>query len=232
MARKGKASKGSRKWTQVLVNQYPELLNGMIEAGTDGQVPAQGIQWVSPLEANNYLEGQGSSFLEKLELGGLKEDLKNFWPHPGPSWDALAKSDSGKMLLVEAKAHLGEKAGSSYRCKAKEGGGGRRKIENACVMVKEFLKANSCSDWLGDHYQFANRLAHLYLLRKLNDIPAFLVMLYFLNDSPMGAPSSATGWQIAIEREERALGIPKTHQLSDYVIPVFLDVGAIQNGAK
>ncbi len=51
-------------------------------------------------------------------------------------------------------------------------------------------------------YQYINRLAHLYLLRVLNKIPAYLVFVYFVNDhthiptSRQDQPSPpATAWQ-------------------------------------
>ena len=226
-ARKG--HKGSEMWLRKLVNSCPDLLNGEIARVSQSCIAADNICWLSPLQGENYREYFGSSFVSLLDINLDKYPLAAFWPSRGAQWDALGKTTDGQVLLLEAKSYIGEESGRNRRSKAK--GDGRNKIECACGKVKKFLQAKTCSDWLGDHYQFANRLAHLYLLRKLNDIPAFLVMLYFLNDRQMGAPSSVTGWQIAIEREERALGIPKTHQLSKYVIPVFLDVGEIRNKA-
>ena len=51
---------------------------------------------------------QAERCLDRVGHGELKEELKQFWPSRGPQWDALAISTSGKVLLVEAKAHVGE----------------------------------------------------------------------------------------------------------------------------
>jgi len=43
--------------------------------------------------------------------------------------------------------------------------------------------------------QYANRLAHLYLLCVENDVDAYLVMLYFYNDAEMDGPISVDQWR-------------------------------------
>ena len=228
-ARKG--HKGSEMWLRKLVNDCPELLNGEIARRSESRISADNIRWVSPIRDEEYREYYGSYFIDKLGIKLDKYPLDLFWPTRGrgATWDGLGKTADSQVLLLEAKSYVGEESGSNRRCRAK--GDGRNKIRCACGKVKGFLKADPCSDWLGDHYQFANRLAHLYLLHSLNGVPTFLVMLYFLNDKEMGGPSTVAEWQAAIEKEERALGIPENHKLSKYVIPAFLDVGEIRNKA-
>ena len=49
----------------------------------------------------------------------------------------------------------------------------------------------STCDWSGTFYQYANRLAHLYLLHELNDVDAWLVFVYFVGDSRSGEVARA-----------------------------------------
>jgi len=71
-------------------------------------------------------------------------------------------------------------------------------------------------------YQYANRLAHLYFLRVLNDIPAYLVFVYFINDYTH-IPTSKAEWLGALQLMHSYLG-SRRHKLSKYVIVVFIDV--------
>ena len=48
-------------------------------------------------------------------------------------------------------------------------------------------------------YQYANRLAHLYSLRQMNDIDAYLVFVYFLNDPDLDGPHTERERRAAIE---------------------------------
>jgi len=72
-------------------------------------------------------------------------------------------------------------------------------------------------------YQYANRIAHLYLLRVLNGIPAYLVFVYFLNDEIMGGPKTEEEWIGALKLLHAYLGIGR-NKLGKFVIDVFIDV--------
>ena len=76
---------------------------------------------------------------------------------------------------------------------------------------------------------YANRLAHLYLLRKLNKLPAELVFIYFLNDKVMGGPTHIDQWKVAVEELEAYLGLPKKHRLSEHVHHIYLDIRRLRN---
>lgn len=93
-------------------------------------------------------------------------------------------------------------------------------------MSLQFLGANTAVvDW-GKHpyYQYANRLAHLYLLTELNGIDAYLMMIYFLNDKEQKGPCQISEWEEAIRKQNICLGLPNNHRLSDRVIPLYPDV--------
>ncbi len=73
-------------------------------------------------------------------------------------------------------------------------------------------------------YQYANRLAHLYMLREQNAVDAFLVFIYFLNDSTtISLPVSRCGWDAAVALAKVQLGLPKSDWMTRYVKDVFID---------
>jgi len=64
------------------------------------------------------------------------------------------------------------------------------------------------------------------LLRK-NDLPAYLVYVYFLNDIEMKGPATFHEWEGAIKLLNAYLGIGK-HRLKKFTIDVYVDVLALQ----
>jgi hypothetical protein len=210
--------KGSQKWLQVLVNNSPEVLNAILRE----QVSLSGnerISWLSPVKDDDYAEYRDKSFLDRLGIILPNRQLTDFWPSRGPVWDGLAKSDTGKIFLVEAKAHIPEAVSSGTGA----GPESLKLIRKSLTETKKYLGSKSTNDWSSTFYQYTNRLAHLYLLRVLNDIPVYLVFVYFLNDREMNGPATAAEWQGAVELLHTYLGI-RTNRLSDYIIDVFVDV--------
>ena len=214
-------TKGSLKWTQKLINEKPHLLNTGLRSVFDFK-DAEEIEWVSPLKDDEYAEYRDGAFLKRLGISLDKGPLKAFWPNQGPQWDALGRTNSGKILLVEAKAHVEELLSPPTRATGKS----LRKIQTALAETKTYVNSKSEADWFSYFYQYTNRLTHLYLLRALNDIPAFLVFIYFLNDEVMQGPSTEAEWRAAIKLTHKYLGI-KRNKLSRYVGDVFIDVGEL-----
>jgi len=62
----------------------------------------------------------------------------------------------------------------------------------------------------------------------LNDIPAFLVFLYFVRDKEMYGPSTLEEWESAIQVVKGVLGLPDHHRLSRYVLDIFINVDKIE----
>ena len=210
---------GSQLWLQAVVNECPILLNRKICRRLES--PPGQIQWLSPLENDSYAEYRDEAFLDRLEIRLSKFPLGSFWPDRGPQWDALGRAYPGKILLVEAKSHTNELRGSGTGA----GDNSRSMIERSLRETQEYLGADQSVDWAQSRYfQYANRLAHLYLLRVLNDLPAYLIMLYFLNDEEMRGPSMVAEWENALAEEKTALGIPRRHQLESYIVPAFVDI--------
>lgn len=81
-------------------------------------------------------------------------------------------------------------------------------------------------DWTSTFYQYANRLAHLYYLREINQLPAWLVFVYFTGDEEMKGPRSEAEWRAALTVLHAALGL-RRGGLMRYVVDVFPSVQRI-----
>ena len=215
------AVKGSQKWIQVLVNEKPDLLNSLIRAQLD--LPsAEEIHWHSPIAEDEFAEYQDQAFLDLLSIKLPKVSLSDFWPSRGPCWDGLGKSKTGEVFLVEAKSHIPEVLSPKTGAGVKS----LRKIKRSLEETKTFLNSNSEHDWASTFYQYTNRMAHLYLLRALNKVPAYLVFVYFVNDKEMNGPQSIDEWNGALSLLKSYLGI-KQHLLKKYIADIFIDVGML-----
>jgi len=217
----GPAVKGSQKWIQKLVNEKPDLLNSLIRTRLD--LPdTDTITWLSPIAEDECAEYQDQAFLDLLGITLPKFSLSDFWPSRGPVWDGLGRSKTGKVFLAEAKSHISE------LLSPKTGAGEKslRKIKKSLDDTKTFLNSNSDHDWSSIFYQYTNRLAHLYLLRALNEVPAYLVFVYFVNDEDMNGPQSIDEWNGALSLLRSYLGIGR-HRLKKYIADIFIDVGML-----
>lgn len=210
-----KGTKGSLKWMQKAVNMHPHILLEVVS--TEIGVPPDTIKWVSPLECDDYAEYRDQGFLDRLGIRLAHYPLKLFWPARGPQWDALGRAED-RIILVEAKAHLGE-----LISRTKATADSLERIEASLVILKATLGVALETEWTDRFYQYANRLAHLYLLRQLNGIPAELVHIYFLNDHVMNGPTTEGQWRVGIETVHKALGITD-HPLLRHLHHVFVDV--------
>jgi hypothetical protein len=177
-------------------------------------------RFVTPLASDDYAEYRDQGFLDKLEITLTRQPLLDFWPIGGPQWDALGRAEA-KVILVEAKSHLGELTSA---CAA--GSASLAKIQRAFGIVKKGIGAEADANWTAPYYQYANRLAHLFLLRELNGIDAELVLLCFVNDHAMRGPPSSGRWLLAFEQVHHRLGIPQ-HSIFEHVHHVFIDVTEI-----
>jgi hypothetical protein len=213
--------KGSQKWIRKLVNEEPEILNSQIRKNLHLPDDEQ-IEWLSPLKRERYMEYHDEEFIKKLRVKLEKVPLKEFWPEGGPRWDALGRSSSGKLFLVEAKSHISELISTS---RAKDDDS-KERIRKSLKETKDYLNSKSELDWSKCFYQYTNRLAHLYLLRKKNELPAYLVFVYFINDLEMKGPTTVYEWKGAIQLLHSCLGIGR-HKLRKFMIDVFVDLNRL-----
>jgi hypothetical protein len=220
------ATRGSQKWLQRLVNQAPHVLDRAVAhelslSGTDK------ITWLSPMADDEYAEYRDEAFLSKIDVTLARTPLASFWPARGPQWDALGRTSRGEPLLIEAKAHIPELL--SPACQAT--GKSLSTIRASIDRVKRAIGSRAAADWCDTYYQYTNRLAHLHLLRNVNQVPAFLVFVYFLNDTDMRGPQTAEEWAGAIRLVHTQLGIDDrrlTKAFGSAVVDVFIDVKDIE----
>ena len=225
MASKGLAIRGSQKWLQLLVKEYKpiffrEIVREMPRLNLNN---SDQIEWLSPLKNDKYVEYSDSAFIDQLRVKLNHESLSVFWPNRGPVWDGLAKTDKKDILLIEAKSHIGELR-STLRAKTTNS---LRKICQSLTQTQGFLGVESLLDWGTPFYQYTNRLAHLYFLREMNKLPAYLVFVYFINDPDMHGPSTREEWQGALKLMKTLLGLSR-HKLSKYMADIFIDVNELQ----
>jgi hypothetical protein len=217
----GKAARGSQYWLQRFVNEQPTILSDAIKREAPALVH-QSIEWLSPLASERYREYQDQAFLEKLGVKLTQRPLESFWPKGGPVWDGLARTSKGGIILVEAKSHIPEAVSPPSRASKKS----LPLIRSSLEETKQYLNGNADAVWTGIFYQVTNRLAHLYLLRKLNNIPAHLAFVYFFGDEEMNGPETVNEWRAAIRVIETFLGIERT-KLSPFIHHVFLNIREI-----
>jgi hypothetical protein len=218
------ARAGSQRWLQIAVNKRPDLLLDVLRSplklGFDGS-----ITWISPRADDSFREYRDGKALAKVGLTALpKTPLRDFWPKRGPVWDALGKASNGQMIFVEAKANIPEAASPGTKAASKS----LEAITASLAKARRFYAPRASANWTGTFYQYANRLAHHYLLRHLNGVPSVLVFLYFLNAEDVQGPMTEVEWRGASHLLHAALGLPP--DLSDLgVYEVFVDVAPLRN---
>ena len=102
-------------------------------------------------------------------------------------------------------------------------------IEASLSETAQGLGAPGGHAWWTRFYQYANRLAHGYLLDQLNGIPTRLVFLYLVGDADVSGPTSRAAWRTKIDMVHRELELPT---LPDFVTDVFIDVRKIGSAVR
>jgi len=213
----------SEYWLRVAVNQATATLNRRVQAAF-GWSTEETIKWRSPLVSDGYAEYSDESFLQQLGVTEPRVGLGEFWPAGGPRWDALARTSGGRLVLVEAKAHVGEIVDYGTRAGVASGA----QIRAALASAKAAYCAAAGAPWDSPFYQYANRLAHLHYLRGLNGLEAYLVFLYFADAPEVPQACSVEQWRGAIWTLERSLGLPRHHRYRGSVASVILSVDELR----
>jgi hypothetical protein len=212
-----KETKGSLRWIQHIVNVCPKYLDAPIKEFLRADKNDE-IEWLSPKADDEYAEYRDQAFLDLLGIKLAKRRLQEFWPIRGPQWDALGRIDDKAYFLVEAKAHVSEILSSSQA----KASASKSLIAKSLKETQKFLKLKPYFDLTQGFYQYINRLAHLYFLREVNGVPAYLVFVYFINDHTH-ISTSRDEWQGALKLINGILDTNR-HKLSKYVVDVFIDV--------
>lgn len=171
-------------------------------------------------------ELRGLEFLAPADP--VRQEWERQWPHSGNvhNWDAVgeAKADVKTLLvLLEAKAHLGELTSS---CTATADDSIRR-IRDVLDRTRRELGAEGQADWSKDYYQYCNRLALLHFLGA-HGVDAHLVFLYFTGDrmdlgnASRECPVTQVGWQEALNHQDEHVGVPTTSPIRQRVHKLFL----------
>jgi hypothetical protein len=214
------ASRGSEKWLQRAINDKLDVLDTPLRQA----LKAHHIEWLSPRADDEFSEYRDAAFLDRLGLGALTDDLAAFWPQRGPRWDALARTDRGQVLLIEAKAHIAEMLPG--KGSAAESPASIVQITAALDATARALGATPRAPWITTFFQLANRLAHLHFLRD-HGIDAWLVLIDFVGDGDMGGPESAEAWQAAHQVAAYVMGLPARHALAPHVIHLYPHVSEL-----
>jgi exonuclease III len=198
------AARGSQRWLQVAVEAAPQKLQAALaEAGAIE--PHEIIEWRSPRASQGFEEYRDGAMLRLLGIEDLpRRSLSSFWPPGGPMWDGLGVSDSARILLLEAKAHIAEAASPPTRATDDA----LARIRSSLLEARQYFSPRSHADWSCTFYQYANRLAFLYLLRILNGLNATLVFLDFCNAPDVHGPATPAEWRGATQMIHTLLGLP------------------------
>jgi hypothetical protein len=130
----------------------------------------------------------------------------------------LAKTSDGRLLLVEAKAHIPEAVSSPTEATEQAVSIIRKSLDDA----KTFFGSTAPCDWATAFYQYTNQLAHLYFLRELNRQPAFLVYIYFTHAPDVPDAPSEEEWRGAHRLLHSYIGVGGS-RLSPFVVDLFID---------
>jgi len=220
------ARAGSQRWLQVAVERQPDLLREALERC--GAIPhGAAVEWRSPIREDGFCEYRDAAALRKANILELpSRPLKDFWPARGPVWDAIGVASDGRAVFVEAKAHIPEAASPACRASTVS----LSRIQASLAEARRAYAPKATADWSGLFYQYANRLAHQFLIEHLNGLPSALVFLYFINDAEMDGPTSEAEWKGAVRLIHAALGLPASLARHG-VYEAFLDVGLLKHEA-
>jgi len=220
------AAAGSQRWLQIAVTHAPDVLRqALIVSGAI--TSDEDVEWSAPLASEGFAEPRDGEALRKAGISELPvRSLAEFWPQRGPVWDAVARVGNLASLFLEAKAKVREAASPPSKASPKS----LKKIQAALQEARSFYAPESTADWHGVFYQYANRLAHHYLVCQVNRRDSRLVFLYFLNAQDVRGPKSIAEWQAVTNLIHAALGLPpELHR--HRVHHAYVDVEALVNAA-
>ncbi len=192
----------SEHWLRVAVNEATDDLNAQLIQAF-GWSPVETIRWLSPLRDDDFAEYYDQAFLDRVGLFDLAVPLAEFWPNGGPRWDGLARTEGGKVILVEAKAYIEEMV--DYESNA--GPKSRARILDSLSKAKYASGAAEKARWDAPFYQMGNRLAHLHFLLNLNQIAAYLAFLAFADAPDVPQPCTVEQWEGAHRLSRKCLGL-------------------------
>lgn len=204
MSRLASDTLGSQRLLQIAVNNRPDLIRSALRR-CGGLGRREQIEWVSPLEADAFIEYRDQAAQKLLGIEQqLRVPLSDFWPKRGAVWDGLAIAGDCRPILVEAKAHIPESASPGSKASPTA----LALIKTSLAQTQRHLAPRSKADWTGVFYQYANRLAYQYYLRVLNGIDSSLIFVDFTNAVDVDGPTSVAEWRGATRLMHAVMGLP------------------------
>ncbi len=210
-------TRGSQFQVRVYVNEHRDNLDmAVLDQMPSLAERAFSLDWRAPL-APEYEEPRDRAFLKAVGREDLTGSLRKFWPARGPVWDALAvvnlRRGGHGVLLCEGKSHPAEVYGGG----TKAGQRSRDRIAVALAQTQKWLRTpRDPQRWMdplrpeergySSVYQSANRYAHLYWLREIAGVEAWLCHLLFVDDPTYGKTSREC-WDEKLPEIERDLGL-------------------------
>lgn len=201
-----KPKKGSAKHIARLLSWDANLKRFAAECNIDFGT----MKVIAPIKDDGYRERGNTTVLERLGLSKYTADLKGFWPARGHHWDGVISvkdGDKDVVLLIEAKAHIGEMNSSRMNRKTPATVVTR---ERALCDTAHYFGIEPNVNWTGAKYQTANRLAFAYFLSKFANKPACVVYVLFTGDKEMSRGKVATKemWEKKFNAAIEDLGLP------------------------
>jgi hypothetical protein len=165
------------------------------------------LEWRAPMATAGYAEPRDATFWPAIEKPELAKLASDWWPRGGPSWNAIAiarnAGGADTVVLVEAKANAPEFGGAPCTATSLSS---IDKITAALTAAHSALGASgSPTDWLGPHYQLANRLTWTHWLRAQN-VDAVFVHTVFEHDRSH-VPTARSALLQAARDAHKALGV-------------------------
>ena len=176
-----------------------------VAATTRLPLPAASVEWQSPLREQEFKEYRDHAALTLAGVQPLRRPLADFWPTRGPVWDAIGVRSREGALFLEAKAHIPETASPPSRASTASAA----LISRSLAEALRWYSSGASAPWDRLFYQYANRLAHHFFLRRVNRIDAALVFLYFVNADDVHRPKSELEWRGAVRLIHAVLGLPE-----------------------
>ena len=177
--------RGSLKWIQLAVNQHTAHLNRLVQEAC-GFPSDEVIEWVSPLEDDQWSEYRDAAFLDRLKLQLSARPLPEFWPSQRTSVGRSWPHQPGQRSSCG-----GEGQHSRGRISSQSGvaciSGQNQSQSGGSAAIPESRPKHRLD---GKAIPVCQPLAHLYLLRELNHIQARLLFIYFVGDEEMDGPQT------------------------------------------
>jgi len=211
------------RWTGRHRNEFDKRVKTLLSVDN--------IYWLDFDFCNNKetldKELKGISFLKKEpNYSTVLSKWGTEWPQRGNpmNWDLVGytiQDDIKTWILIEAKAHVGElesKSAATTKSLIKIKKTLNKAAENSGIKVSEK------NPWTKKHYQLANRIYILDLLKRCG-IKAKLISIYFIGDlssKSRKSPQSQGEWEVEIDKMKKYLNIENSNSID--IIDLFLEV--------